>query len=131
MAAKLESHIDRRVQAESFSYWMVRHRGRLLERVRDRRFLQEAFEIWRERYEGIHGALDLAFQAIQRNRSVKILKSSMHIWRETLRFRRDEGDLAAVLSLTDSHLICRYVMKDYFYGNLGNLGNLVSKPTKF
>ena len=87
MATKLESHIDRRVVAESFSYWMVRHRGRLLERVRDQRFMQEALEIWRERFEAIHEALGPISKIIQQTRAIKVLRSTLQMWRETLAYR--------------------------------------------
>src|SRR5271155_3067318 len=41
MVSKLDRQIDRRIITESFSYWMVRQRGRLVERVCNHRFLQE------------------------------------------------------------------------------------------
>ena len=99
MATKLENRIDRCVVARSFSYWMVRQRGRLLERVRDQRFLHEALEIWRERSQGIHEALDSTSQIIEQTRAIKILRSSFQMWWETLAYRAQENDLAAVLSL--------------------------------
>src|SRR5271170_663749 len=81
IATRLESKIDRRIMGKQFSFWMVRQRGRLLERVRDQRFLQEALEIWRERFEGIHEALDSTSQIIEQTRANKILKSSLQIWK--------------------------------------------------
>src|SRR5208282_1233120 len=102
MATKLENRIDRRIVARSFSYWMVRQRGQLLERVRDQRFLQEALEIWRERFEGIHEALDSTSQIIEQTRAIKILRSSLQMWRRTLAYRAQENDLAAVPCLAYS-----------------------------
>lgn len=96
---KLENHIDQRIVAQSFSYWMVRQRGRLLGRVRDRRFLQEALEIWRERFQEIHEALDSTSQIIEQTRAIKVLRSSLRMWRATLAYRSQENDLAAVASL--------------------------------
>jgi hypothetical protein len=96
MATKFESSVDRRVIAKAFSYWMIRQRGRLLERVRDQRFLQETLEIWRERFEGIHEALDSASQIIQQTRATKVMISIMQIWGEALAFHREESNLATV-----------------------------------
>src|SRR5438876_10422652 len=102
MAAKIENRIDRRIVAASVSYWMVRQRGRLLERVRDQRFLQEALEIWRERFEGIHEALDSTSQIIEQARATKVLRSSFQMWRDILAYGAQEKDLAAVSCLAYS-----------------------------
>lgn len=116
MATKLENRIDRRIVARSFSYWMVRQRGRLLERVKDRRFLQEALEIWRERFQGIHEALDSTSQIIEQTRAIKVLRSSLQMWRATLAYRSQENDLAAVPSLPYPSN-CRCVTRDRFCTN--------------
>src|SRR5947207_6239358 len=96
MATKLEAHIDRRIVAQFFSFWMVHQRGRLLERVRDQRFLREALEIWRERFEGINEALYSTLQIIEQTRTTKVLTSSLQLWRDILAYRAQEKDLAAV-----------------------------------
>jgi hypothetical protein len=96
MVSKLDRQIDRRIITESFSYWMVRQRGRLLERVRDHRFLQEALEIWRDRFDGIREELDTTFEILEHARIAKVLKSSLQLWRENLEFRNEEHELALV-----------------------------------
>ena len=99
MATKLETHIDRRIVAQFFTFWMVHQRGRLLERVRDQRFLREALEIWRERFEGINEALYSTLQIIEQTRTTKVLTSSLQLWRDILAYRAQEKDLAAVFCL--------------------------------
>ena len=96
MVSKLDRQIDRRIITESFSYWMVRQRGRLLERVRDHRFLQEALEIWRDRFDGIREELDTTFEMLEHARIAKVLKSSLLLWKENLAFRNEEHELALV-----------------------------------
>ena len=96
MVSKMERQIDRRIIAKSFSYWMVRQRGRLLERVRDHRFLQEALEIWRDRFDGIREELDTTFEILEHARVAKVLKSSLRLWRENLEFLNEEHELALV-----------------------------------
>jgi len=129
MAAKIENRIDRRIVAASVSYWMVRQRGRLLERVRDQRFLQEALEIWRERLEGIHEALDTTSQIVEFTRSTKILRSSLYIWREALAFQVEEYELAAVRYSYGDELMSRYAMTDRLYANPLNRGSLLLRHT--
>jgi hypothetical protein len=98
LSSWLESRIDRRRLRLSFSFWMVRQRGVLLERVRDQRFLHEALEIWKERYEGIQEVLDSTLEIVETTRITKVLRSSLHLWKETLEFRRGEYELASVIS---------------------------------
>lgn len=96
IATRLENRIDQRLVLESFMYWVLRQRGKLLERVRDRRFLQEALEIWRERYNGMHEVLDSTSEIVEQTRTSKILRSSLRIWREALTFRIEENEAAIV-----------------------------------
>jgi Sfi1 spindle body protein len=96
MVTRQENRVDRRLISESFMYWVLRQRGKLLERVRDHRFLQEALEIWRERYEGMGEVLDSTSRIIEQSRASKILRSSLHIWREALTFCIEENEVATV-----------------------------------
>jgi hypothetical protein len=120
IAAKMESRVDHRILAGSFSYWIIRQRGKLLERVRDDRFVREAFEIWKERFDGIREELDTTSQIVEDARITKVLRSSLSIWRENLTFRSEEMDMAVVrfpreYSLTS---VCRCVMRLLSCGNL-------------
>ena len=96
MVSKIERQIDRRLVAETFSYWMVRQRGRLLERVRNHRFLREALETWNERLDGIRDELDTACEIFENTQVVKVLRSSLEIWRDHLAFRNGETEIALV-----------------------------------
>jgi hypothetical protein len=98
MVSKMERQIDRRVIADTFSYWMVRQRGRLLERVRDHRFLREALEMWKDKFDGIREDLDTTCEILEHTRGTKLLKSSLQLWREILAFRREEYEVALVNS---------------------------------
>ena len=99
MVSKMEREIDRRIITESFAYWIVRQRGRLLERVRDHRFLQEAVEIWKDRFDGIRDELDTICETLKHGRAAKVLKSSLRLWIENLAFRNEEDELALVKAL--------------------------------
>jgi hypothetical protein len=96
VSARLASRIDHRRLQKSFSFWVVRQRGVLLERVRDQRFLQEALDIWRERYEGIQEVLDSTLEVVETTRSNKLLRTSFRIWKENVAIREEEHDLACV-----------------------------------
>ena len=96
MACRLEGQIDYRIMSKAFAFWVVRQRGRLLQRVRDRRFIQEAFEIWQERYDGIHDALDSTSEILEHARAVKVLCGFFHIWRGRLTLLQEEIEVAEV-----------------------------------
>src|SRR5277367_5582402 len=86
MVSKMERQIDRRITTNAFSYWMVRQRGRLLERVRDHRVLHETLEIWKDRFDGIREDLDTNCEIFEHARVTKLLKSALQLWRENLAF---------------------------------------------
>ena len=122
MVTRMENHIDKRILSGSFSYWILRQRGRLLERVRDHRFQQEAFEIWRERFEGIRDALDSTGEIVQKAKSAKIVKSFFEMWLQKLRDREDEYEVAIVYSALRLLLIDRYAMRSSFLANPSAFG---------
>jgi Sfi1 spindle body protein len=98
MASRIEVQIDHRAVSGAFGFWVIRQRGRLLQRVRDQRFLQEAFEIWKERYEGIHDALESTSEILEHSRAVKLLNGSFQVWRQRLRFCDEQVHLAEVIA---------------------------------
>jgi len=83
----------------AFAFWVIRQRGRLLQRVRDQRFLQEGFEIWRERYEDIHDALESTSEILGHTRAAKSLNETLHVWRERLKLYDEQAYVAEVLAL--------------------------------
>ena len=99
MASRIETRIDHRVMSGAFAFWVIRQRGRLLQRVRDQRFLQEAFEIWKERYEGIHDALESTFEILGHARAANSLNDTLYVWRERLKLCDEQADVAEVRAL--------------------------------
>jgi len=99
MASRVETRIDRRVMSRAFAFWVIRQRGRLLQRVRDQHFLQEAFEIWKERYEGIYYALQSTSEFLRQTRVVRSLNGTLHVWRERLKLCDEQANVADVRAL--------------------------------
>jgi hypothetical protein len=104
VASRIEARIDRRIVSGALLCWVVRQRGRLLQRVRDQRFLQEAFEIWKERYEGIHNALESTSEIVEHTRSIKLMDESFRIWGERLQFSAEQVNIAEVIALVWSSI---------------------------
>jgi len=127
MVTRIENHLDKKLLSRSFSYWMLRQRGRLLERVRDHRFQQEAFDIWRERFEGIRGALDSWGEQLQKGNSAKIAKCFFQMWVQKLRDRDDEYEVAIVYSDLRLLLIDRYAMRSSFFASPSDVGETLWK----
>jgi hypothetical protein len=98
VASRIEARIDHRLVSGTLSFWIVKQRGRLLQRVRDQRFLQEAFEIWKERHEGIHNALESTSEIVEHTRSVKLMDESFRIWGERLQFSAEQVNIAQVIA---------------------------------
>jgi Sfi1 spindle body protein len=98
VASRIEARIDRRIVSGALSFWVVRQRGRLLQRVRDQRFIQEALDIWKEQYEGIHNALESTSEIVEHTRSVKLMDESFRIWGEKLQFTTEQANIAKVIA---------------------------------